>query len=87
MQEPITESIDLYSLWQIYRLVQQIELALVDRYLHLRLWTDGSGGLYELIRKKAWLEIEYIELVEWNDLADGVAVLTKYLEKVQCKSN
>lgn len=82
MQEPtsINESIDVYSLWQIYQLIQRIELALVDKYLHLRLWTDGSGGLFQFTQREPWSESEYIELVEWNDLADGVAVLTKYLE-------
>ena len=83
MEESINESIDLDSLWKIYQLVQQIELALVDRYLHLRLWADGSGGLYRLERYRYLVdgsEPEYHELIEWNDLADGVVVLTKYLE-------
>lgn len=80
MQEPINESIDLYSLWKIYQLVQQIELVLVDRYLYLRLWTDGSGGLFQVTPREPGSEPEYHELVEWNDLVDGVAKLTKHLE-------
>ena len=65
---------DMANLWEIYRLQQQIESKPKMHLCHLRIYSDGSGGLFQLSRRPLDYELMTSSLLgrdeSWQDKSD-----------------
>ena len=71
---------DMANLWEIYCLQQQIENKPKMHLCHLRIYSDGSGGLFQWSDKSD--KPDYEELVDWDNLEEAVVVLREHLGKL-----
>jgi len=65
------------QLWQVYSLLKQIDSQPKHRCCHVRLYADGSGGIFQ------YGYAEFNELTQsWNNMSEALPILTDYLESL-----
>lgn len=74
MNQNEEEVAEMYLLYRVYSLLREIEALPKHKYVHWRLWTDGSGGLFQMGKEGGFYQME-----GWNNLQEALAVLKQRL--------